>query len=209
VVAAAPSWQQSSSLLAGYALGGGPFSYITSTFNVPSITASTSQTTDIAIWDGFQNSTGSQILQAGVGAGSYYLVNGAYYWYAWWYDSTSGDPVEMFPVSVSAGDSVTVTVYQASDQTWALPVTDDTTGQSSTTDQTWTQTSSTAEWIVESPPTSPTASGLTSYAGAVTFHDMALIGSQGGNGEWTLSQSDGQTATPSSLTWAGFSVTDS
>jgi hypothetical protein len=208
-VAASPSWRETTSFLAGYVVGGGPFTYITSTFNVPAITASTAESTDIAIWDGFQNSVGSQILQAGVAAGSYDLVGGAYDWYAWDYDSTSGNPVEIIPVSVNAGDSVTVTLYQVSGETWAIQFTDDTTGRSSTTDQTWTQTSSTAEWDVESPPTSPTSSDLTTYGGAVTFRSMALIGAQSGVGEWLMSQSDGQVATPSSLTASGFSVTDS
>lgn len=189
-------------------VGGGPFTYITSTFNVPTITASTAQTTDIAIWDGFQNSAGSQILQAGVAAGSYDLVGGAYYWYAWYYNSTNGNPVEGIPVAVNAGDTVSVTLYQVSGQTWAIEFTNDTTGRSSTTDQTWTQTSSTAEWDVESPPTSPTASDLTSYSGAVSFRGMALIGTQTGAGEWLMSQPDGQSATPSALTSSGFSITD-
>ncbi len=207
--ASPPAWQESNSLLAGYVEGGGPFTYITSTFNVPTITASTSATTDIAIWDGFQNSTGSQIIQAGVAAGSYYLVNGAYAWYAWYYDSTGGSPVESLPVTVNAGNTVTVTIYQVSGETWALELTNDSTGQSTSTEQIWTQTSSTAEWDVESPPTSPAASTLTSYSGAVRFSEMALIGTQSGDGEWLMSQSDGQTATPSSLTSSGFSVTDS
>ncbi|MGO8687141.1 MAG: G1 family glutamic endopeptidase [Candidatus Dormibacteria bacterium] len=203
-----PGWRETTSFLAGYVVGGGPFTYITSTFNVPTITASTAQTTDIAIWDGFQNSAGSQILQAGVAAGSYDLVGGAYYWYAWYYDSTNGNPVEGIPVAVNAGDTVSVTLYQVSGQTWAIEFTNDTTGRSSTTDQTWTQTSSTAEWDVESPPTSPTASDLTSYSGAVSFRGMALIGTQTGAGEWLMSQPDGQSATPSALTSSGFSITD-
>ena len=209
VVGKAPSWIQSSPILAGYVVGGGPFSYITSTFTIPVLTNIPAVNTDISIWDGFQNSTGSQIFQAGVAAGSYDLVQGNYQWYAWFYNTSTDNLVMPVSVTVSAEDVVTVTLVQISEENWEIQFTNDTTGQTQSIPQIWPETSNTAEWDVESPPTSPQNSSLIPYSGVVNFWGLGLIGKQSGFGEWSMYQPDGQTATPQNLDWDGVSIVDS
>jgi hypothetical protein len=189
-------------------VGGGPFTSISSTFNVPTITASTADNTDIAIWDGFEDASGHDIIQAGVGTGSYHLVDGSFQWYAWLYISPSDMPVMSIPVAVSAGDEVTVNLVEASVGNWTISFTDDTTGASSSTSQVWGEAAVTAEWIVESPPGTP-AFSLTSYSPTVDFTDLTLTGPQGGCGEWVMSQNGVTVAEPTALARSGFSISNS
>jgi hypothetical protein len=112
-------------------------------------------------------------------------------------------------MTVNAGDQVTVTIFQASSDLWAIAVDDDTTGQLFRTEQTYTGPGSTADFVVEAPalasaPTIPLP--LASFSPATDFTNLQTVGDTTATAALVLVEAEVQVATPSLKTPTGFAV---
>jgi hypothetical protein len=112
-------------------------------------------------------------------------------------------------ITVSPGDRITVTIFKASSNLWAIAVDDDTTGQLFRTEQTYTGPGATADFVVEapSPVTSPnTVLPLASFSPAIDFTNLQTVGDTTATAALVLVQAEVQVATPSLKTSTGFAV---
>ncbi len=185
-----PNWS-------GYADIGGPFTLVKGTFNASQLTDGTPASDDVDEWvgiDGEAGTSGSQdLIQAGIqesmvpcsGTGTY--PNGSYspdsfYICPWTFFIANGAGSEgpIPDVTVNEGDSVTVEIWQQSGESWAISMTDNTSGAI------WSQGSfdyagpgESAEWIVEAPTDAATGNfeTLAPYDEPVTFSAMGVTGS--------------------------------
>ena len=139
------SSSSSSSNWSGYAASGGTFTSVTGTWTVPQV-SSASAGAD-ATWVGIGGMSSRDLIQAGTQATV--TTNGGVRYEAW---------IEMLPqtsrtvaLSVSAGDSVTVSITAKSGNDWAIALKNNTTGE--TYDQTvqYASSLSSAEWVQEAP----------------------------------------------------------
>lgn len=205
-VAAAPSAPTvNSTNWSGYALGGGPFTSVAGTFNVPAITQSAGNAS-IGEWVGIDGwGPGSEsIIQAGVGE-DYVADTNSTRVYAWY--ELFPAPAYAVPVDVSVGDTVTVSITQVLGPTWEVVVKDDTSGQSTSDEFTYGGAATTAEWIVEAPFSSVTQSvvPLAPFA-PVTFANLAATPNDQPPTRFVMYQHGNQVSTPSPLSDNGFVV---
>ena len=193
----------------GYVATGGPFTYVTGTFNVPSLLATPTETL-AAIWDGIDGFGNLSLIQAGTNE-TYVPSNNTVYTDAWWTLSTLGYYEQPIAMTVVPGDRMTVTIYQTAASNWIITILNDTTGATFTTDQTYSAPQVTAEWVVEAPGLGGTTSSLGDYSPDVTFAGLSAAGPQrtlsvvrmlqpGKTGKLV------QMSSPSALTEAGFAV---
>jgi hypothetical protein len=107
---------------------------------------------------------------------------------------------------------VTVDIGQVSGTTWAIRITDDTSGGSFETEPAFNGPGSTAEWIVEAPTYSELCGGqcpLAPYTDAngdepgVTFSNLGLTGSVSDWYQITMVQNGNQVSTPSAYSTNG------
>ena len=182
----------------GYEVGGGPFTAIAGTFNVPSLyaTATETKTTE---WVGIDGVSSESLIQAGVEE-RYDPWTNLVYTQAWW--EILPAPETPILMSVTPGDQVTVAIDQVSGAHWQISVSDDTTGQRFVVDQTYRGPRTSAEWIVEA----STATAFGNYVPAVTFGGLGITGTQTSVTEDILTQGNATVAVPSALTSDGFSV---
>ncbi len=188
----------------GYVWGNGPYTAVAGTFNVPSIYGS-STNTYTSEWigiDGFP-SQNSSLIQAGI-AEQYSVSTKSYQIQAWWEILPAAEtPIAM---TVSPGNSVTVSIGQVSGTTWQIMLADNTTGQTFTTRQTYTGHLASAEAIVEAPFVNGAQSTLGNYAPDVTFSRLHFTGPQNAVTELIMVQNGVQVSTPSALDAVGFNV---
>jgi hypothetical protein len=140
----------------GYETDGGPFTSVSGTFTVPSLTTGTNCDQETSEWVGIDGANSSDLIQAGIdeqgsdpNTGN--CTNGKFWVASWWEILPAYPTPAPIPGNVSAGDKVTVTLAEITGTTWSITITDDTTNQSYTTDQNYTGPGNSAEWIVESP----------------------------------------------------------
>jgi len=141
----AASVTSSSSNWSGYAASGGTFTSVTATWTVPTVTA-TSSGAD-ATWVGIGGLTSNDLIQAGTQA----MVDGSgTVEYSSWIEMLPQSSRNV-PLSVSAGDSVTVTIAQQTGNDWLITMKNNTTkGTYSVTVQ-YSSSNSSAEWVQEAP----------------------------------------------------------
>jgi peptidase A4-like protein len=135
----------SSSNWSGYAASGGTFTSVTGTWTVP--TVSPAQAGADATWVGIGGLTSSDLIQAGTQA----MVDGnGTVAYSSWIEMlpASSRPV---PLSVTAGDSVTVTITQQSGNDWLIAMKNNTTGGTYNITVQYSSSNSSAEWVQEAP----------------------------------------------------------
>jgi hypothetical protein len=119
---------------------------------------------------------------------------------------------------VTAGDIVTVSIGQVSATTWAMELTDDTSGGSFVQDTSFNGSGATAEWIVEASTNAGDCNGvcpLAEYTNAndtepgVVFTDLGITGTDSAWYQIDMVQSGLQVSTPSNYTTnaAGTGVT--
>ena len=190
----------------GYDVNGGPFTYVSGTFNVADMAPGTSTDTHFAEWVGIDGVSSNTVLQAGV-SNDFYPGQGLTGPYAW----TEVYPAPPIPVSglaIKAGDQVTVSIGQISGTTWNLRVKDNTTGQQANVQVNYSSALSSAEWIVEAPADGTTGNVLTlgQYSPAVTFTKLLVNGSQSTIDQEQMVQQGTPVSTPSPLTANGFTV---
>jgi hypothetical protein len=200
---AAPT--ENSSNWSGYALAGGPFTSVGGTFNVPVVNGNGADAS-AAEWAGIDGwgPGASSIIQAGV-AEDYAAAPNVSEITAWY--ELYPAPPSSIPLTVSAGDHVTVSIAEVSAGLWNILVADDTSGQSYNAEFSYTGLSSTAEWIVEAPFSTLTNSVVPLLPFTpVTFTQLAATPTGAPPTRFVMFQSGQQVSTPSPLSDAGFTV---
>jgi hypothetical protein len=131
---------------AGYTASSGRFSAVSATWVVPGFAPDSPAGAD-AIWVGIGGVRGNDLIQAGTqetvsGRGSTQ--------YAAWIETLpqASHPV---PLAVNAGDSITISIEQQTDDAWRVVLVNNTTTQSYQTNVQYRSSLSSAEWIVEAP----------------------------------------------------------
>lgn len=197
-----PNWS-------GHTLGGGPFTAVTGTFNVPHLTSASQPGEDFSEWVGIDGADNRDLIQAGVGLDTDRTNPAGFDIQAWWEICPAGE-TPITTMTVGAGDSVTVTIAQFTGTTrWQIRVSDNSSGQSFTTDQTYTGPADSAEWIVEAPKAKSGQTSIATYSPDVLFSNLQVAPSNPGTVErWVLADlhTGEQTSTPSALDSTGFDV---
>jgi hypothetical protein len=198
----------SSSNWSGYAASGGTFTSVTATWTVP--TVSTTSTGADATWVGIGGLTSRDLIQAGTQA----MVDGSgTVAYSAWIEMLPQSSREV-PLSVTAGDSVTVTLTQQSGNDWLIAMKNNTTGGTYDVTVQYSSSNSSAEWIQEAPSigrglVSLDQFGTVKFSGASAVRDgKAMSLSALGAKAITMINGQGQAiAQPSTIASDGSSFT--
>jgi hypothetical protein len=135
----------SSSNWSGYAASGGTFTSVTGTWTVPTVAGTTAGAD--ATWVGIGGLTTSDLIQAGTQA----QVDGSgNVQYSSWIEMLPAAS-QRVPLSVTAGDSVTVTITQQSGNDWLIAMKNNSTGGTYNITVQYSSTNSSAEWVQEAP----------------------------------------------------------
>ena len=134
----------SSSNWSGYAASGGTFTSVTATWTVPNVSPNTSGAD--ATWVGIGGLSSRDLIQAGTQA----MVDGSGVSYTSWIEMLPESSREV-PLSISAGDSVTVSITQQSGNDWLISMKNNTTGGTYNTTVQYSSSNSSAEWVQEAP----------------------------------------------------------
>ena len=201
-----------SSNWSGYSAKGGPYTEVTGTFTVPSVALSAPLSTQVSQWVGLDGTSqsDSSLIQAGVDEFPDAQSPIGYDVQAWW-EILPAAETNITTVNVSAGDRVTVTIWQVNPGTWRIELTDDTTGQSfATPDESYKGPGSSAEWIVEATTecqSSCHTASLAPFTPPVVFSGLGMSGPQATTvNDIVLVQGFNNVATPSPLSAGSFKV---
>ena len=135
----------SSSNWSGYAANGGTFTSVTGTWIVPTVSASSSGAD--ATWVGIGGLTSNDLIQAGTQA----MVDGSgTVEYSAWIEMLPASS-RTIPLSVSSGDSVTITITQQSGNDWLIAMKNNTTNGTYNITVQYSSSNSSAEWVQEAP----------------------------------------------------------
>src|SRR5438067_414733 len=198
----------SSSNWSGYAASGGTFTSVTATWTVPTVSA-TSSGAD-ATWVGIGGLTSNDLIQAGTQT----MVDGSgTVEYSSWIEMLPQSSRNV-PLSVSAGDSVTVTITQQSGNDWLIALRNNTTNGTYSVTVQYSSSNSSAEWIQEAPSigrglVSLDQFGIVQFSGASAVRDgktmsVAALGAKA----ITMINGQGQAiAQPSTIASDGSSFT--
>jgi len=201
--------QNSSRNWSGYAATGGKFTSVTGTWTVPQAAAG-SLGADAA-WVGIGGVTSRDLIQAGTQE----ITDGSgHVQYQAWVETLprASQPVAL---TVSPGDSVTVTLTEQSAGQWAIALKDDTTGATYNTTRQYSSSESSAEWVQEAPSGGRSVVPLDNFgtvqfsAGSAVENGKTVSISGAGAKPITMIDGSGQPlATPSALgsDGASFSV---
>jgi hypothetical protein len=189
----------------GYIVTGGPFTAAAGTFNVPNVTAGTSDT-DTSQWVGIDGVDNSNLIQAGVDES---VQGGSVTDFAWW--EILPAPATVIPTLViNPNDHVTVAIVRQADGNWLIQIQDTTDHESWHTAVAYSGPLSSAEWILEAPTNADTNNlePLGPYSPPVTFTNLALAGPASTLLEAVMYDPTYTTAisTPSPLSTSGFTV---
>ena len=145
-VPANPDSRNTSHNWSGYAASGGNFTAVSGTWTVPQFSAQSSFGIDAA-WVGIGGVRSRDLIQAGTQ--QTVSGNGRTQYEAW---------IELLPrtsrpvpLSVHAGDSVTVSITEDSTDSWTIAFSNNTTGQTYNQSVQYTSSHSSAEWVEEAP----------------------------------------------------------
>ncbi|MBU6423786.1 MAG: hypothetical protein KGQ88_07120, partial [Chloroflexi bacterium] len=177
--------RNTSSNWSGYAATGGTFTSVTGTWTVPDPKASTAGAD--ATWVGIGGVTSHDLIQAGTEAT---ITGSGSARYDAWIELLPRSQ-QIVPLTVSPGDSVTVTITQQQGSDWLVSLKDTTTGRDYSTTVTYASTNSSAEWVEEAPSGGPRILPLDDF-GSVRFTDATATA----NGKTlTIAQANGQALT--------------
>jgi hypothetical protein len=158
----------SSSNWSGYAASGGTFTSVTATWTVPTISPSTSGAD--ATWVGIGGLTSNDLIQAGTQA----MVDGSgTVEYSSWIEMLPQSSRNV-PLSVSAGDSVTVTLTQQSGNDWLITMKNNTTNGSYNVTVQYSSSNSSAEWVQEAPSVGRGLVSLDQF-GTIQFNGASAV----------------------------------
>jgi peptidase A4-like protein len=198
----------SSSNWSGYAANGGTFTSVTGTWTVPTVSP-TSAGAD-ATWVGIGGLTSSDLIQAGTQA----MVDGnGTVAYSSWIEMLPASS-RSAPLSVTAGDSITVTITQQSGNDWLIAMKNNTTGGTYNITVQYSSSNSSAEWVQEAPSVGRGVValdqfGTVQFTGASAVRDgKAMSASALGAKAITMINGQGQAlAQPSTIAGDGSSFT--
>ncbi len=194
----------------GYAASGGTFISVTGTWTVPNVSATTAGAD--ATWVGIGGLDTEDLVQAGTMANV--TGNGGVTYEAW--IEMLPDSSRTVPLSVSAGDAVTVTLTERSADRWLIAMKNNTTGGTYSITVSYASTRTSAEWVQEAPSTGrgivPLSSfGSVRFTGGTAVRDgtTLTIAALGARPISMYNRADQPLAIPSMLDAAGdgFSVT--
>lgn len=198
----------SSSNWSGYAANGGTFTSVTGTWTVPTVAASASGAD--ATWVGIGGLTSNDLLQAGTQA---MVDGGGTVEYSAWIEMLPQSS-RTVPLSVSAGDSVTVTITQQTGNDWLIAMKNNTTNGSYNVTVQYSSSNSSAEWVQEAPSigrglVSLDQFGVVKFSGASAVRDgKTMTASALGAKAITMINGQGQAiAQPSTIGSDGSSFT--
>jgi len=164
----AASVTSSSSNWSGYAVSGGTFTSVTATWTVPTV-AATSSGAD-ATWVGIGGLTSNDLIQAGTQA----MVDGSgTVEYSSWIEMLPQSSRNV-PLTVSAGDSVTVTIAQQTGNDWLITMKNNTTKGTYTVTVQYSSSNSSAEWVQEAPSVGRGLVSLDQF-GSVQFSGASAV----------------------------------
>jgi hypothetical protein len=135
---------------AGYAASGGTFTSVSGTWTVPQFTPDSPAGAD-ATWVGIGGLTSRDLIQAGTQQSV--SGNGSTRYETW--VETLPQASHPVPLTVSPGDSVTISISQQPDaaDAWQVSFKNNTTGQTYQATEHYQSSLSSAEWVEESPST--------------------------------------------------------
>ena len=178
---------EQSSNWSGVAVTGKSYTRVTGTWKVPTVTV-TPNNRYAADWVGIGGYSTQDLIQAGTAEES---VSGHTNYYAWT-EILPAPESQLSGFAVHPGNSITVDVNQLSVGSWAITVTNNTTGQSTVKDLNYASTHASAEWIHEAPTVggqqaqlakttkaifdNGTVNGSTAIGSGGTLHEIQLIG---------------------------------
>ncbi len=169
----------------GYAAAGGSFTAVSGTWIVPNVSAGT--TGMDATWVGIGGVTSRDLIQAGTQA---VVHSGQVSYSAFW--ETLPQVSQEVPLTVNAGDAVSVSIARQSDGTWQIIIRDATNNQSWENSVTYQSSLSSAEWIEEAPGAGRRTLLPLDAFGSVTFTGARTVE----NGQTrTVAQAGGQPIT--------------
>ena len=157
----------SSSNWSGYAASGGTFTSVTATWTVPTVSANS--TGADATWVGIGGLSSRDLLQAGTQA----MVDGSGVTYTSWIEMLPQSSRDV-PLSISAGDSVTVSITQQSGNDWLIAMKNNTTGGTYNVTVQYSSSNSSAEWVQEAPSVGRGLVSLDQF-GAVQFSGASAV----------------------------------
>ena len=131
---------------AGYVATSGTFTAVMGTWTVPEPTAGPTISGE-ATWVGIGGVSSSDLIQAGTD--EFVVPSGQVEANAW--IETLPLPAQIVPLTVSPGDSVSISITQQADGSWLVQLTDNTTGQGNQQTIVYNSSLSSAEWIAEDP----------------------------------------------------------
>lgn len=195
-----------SSNWSGYTAYGGPFTGVTGTFTVPSVSGAFGNEVT-SEWVGIDGAQDTSLIQAGVleqtgpgPAGSVEVLP--------WWEILPAAETPITSVTVTAGDSVTVSIWRVSDATWEIELVDNTDGQHFATKQTYSGPGQSAEWVLEAPTNgnNDRVTALAPFSPAVTFSSLGTAGPVTSLEQDSMVQGNQEVAIPTTLTTGGFKV---
>ncbi|MDB5188292.1 MAG: hypothetical protein JWO50_812 [Candidatus Kaiserbacteria bacterium] len=198
---------------AGYAMNSAPnYTSVSGTWTIPAVPVS-SQTSGDATWVGIGGVSNQDLIQAGTDA----IVADGSLTYEAWYEMIP-DAQIFVPLPIAAGDSVSVTITEQTPGTWAITITNNTTGKVFQKSVAYNSSHASAEWIEEMPSVNngdilPIDSfGSVTFTNATAVSNGLVLNLNTGNAQpITLIDRNSQTlASPSSfLSDTSFTVTRS
>lgn len=157
----------SSSNWSGYAASGGTYTAVTGTWSVPNVSANASGAD--ATWVGIGGLSSRDLIQAGTQA----MVDGSGVTYSAWIEMLP-QPSREVPLTVSAGDSVTVSIAQQTGNDWLIAMKNNTTGGTYNVTVQYSSSNSSAEWVQEAPSVGRGLVSLDQF-GAVQFSKLSAV----------------------------------
>ena len=205
-----PAPVQSSTVLSsnwsGYVELNGPFTQISGTFTVPSLSPGIPRGDQMSAWVGIDGGDGdSTLIQAGINETPDPANPNQFSIQPWW-EILPASETFIPSVQIRAGDQVTIGIGQVSRSNWQITLADDTDGETFTTDQVFSGPASTAEWIVEALTENGQVGTLAPFSPAVHFSGLSFNGSNTDLEEVIMVQDGNQVSTPSEFTADGFNV---
>ncbi|MCY0907739.1 MAG: G1 family endopeptidase [Sulfobacillus thermotolerans] len=184
----------SSSNWSGYAVTNGPYTQITGSWIVPTVTAGHGSTYSSA-WIGIDGFNNSDLIQTGTEQD---YTGGSAQYSAWWEILPAAETVINEPVA--PGDQMDASIVNDGNGVWTITLKDVTEGWTFTTNQDYSGPGASAEWILEAPTIGGHVATLANY-GETTFNPGTVNG--GANPDFTtedggvMIQKNKQVSTPS------------
>ncbi len=130
---------------AGYIANQGTYTAVSATWRVPQVLAAHSLAGE-ATWVGIGGVESDDLIQAGTQS----MTENGQVEYETWYE-TLPEVSQVAPLSVSAGDSITVALTEVGTDTWQILFVNNTTDKQSVRTVTYHSEHSSANWVEESP----------------------------------------------------------